>query len=114
MYHDVKKSVWDAIEACQAIQEFTAGHTLKNYRADIKLRYAIERSFEILGEAFNRVDDADPSFRNILPELGDIIGMRNRISHGYDRVEDKIIWDAAVTKVPPLMGKLTAWLEQNQ
>ena len=114
MIYDVKKSVWDALEACRAIQEFTTGETLATYQADIKLRYAVERSFEIMGEAFNRIDAADPKFRDVLPEMGKIIGMKNRINHGYDRVDDTIVWVTLTTDVPILTAKLAAWLETRQ
>jgi uncharacterized protein with HEPN domain len=110
MYHDVTKSVMDAVGACQAIQEFTKGHTLETYQADYMRRCAVERQFEILGEAFCRIDDADPLFRDNLPEMGDVIGMRNRIIHGYDFVDDVIIWDAVKENIPNLMSKLEAWL----
>ena len=113
MKHDVKKSVWDAMMACQAIQDFTEGQTLEGYRADLKLRSAVERQFEILGEAFNRIDDVDPLFRGRLPEMGDAIGMRNRISHGYDRVRDATVLDVAKMDVPILRDKLIAWLNEN-
>ena len=110
MYHDIIQSVMDAVDACRALQEFTTGQTLESYRADRLRRLAVERLFEILGEAMNRVDEADPLFREYLPEMGKIIGTRNRIAHGYDRVEDMVIWDAVVTNIPDLMDKLTAWL----
>jgi len=114
MLYDVKKSIWDAWNACRLIQEYTAGQTLESYRADFMRRCTIERQFEILGEALSRVDDADPSFRDRLPEIGDVIGMRNRIIHGYDRVFDKIIWNTAGDCVPALMAKLAAWLDGNR
>jgi len=110
MYHDIRKSVADAIGACKAIQEFTMGQTLATYRADYMRRCAVERQFEILGEAFNRIDDVDPSFRDRFSEMSHAIGMRNRIAHGYDRVNDVIIWDVAQEDIPLLMDKLVAWL----
>ena len=113
MHYDVKKSVWDAADACKMIQEFAEGYTLETYLSDCRTRSAIERQFEILGEALNRVDDADPTFRDYLPEMGKIIGTRNRLAHGYDRIEDEIIWTAVEKYVPELQNKLTAWLEKN-
>jgi len=114
MLHDIKKSVWDAVEACQKIQAFTRGHTLETYQADCLYRSAVERQFEILGEALNRVDEADPSFRDYLPDMGKIIGMRNRIAHGYDYVQDEVVWLAATKRVSGLMTKLETWLDENQ
>ena len=111
MLYDVRQSVMDALDACQKIQEITQGLTFETYQQNFRDRLAVERLFEILGEAFNRVDDADPSFRDkCLPEMGDVIGMRNRVIHGYDAVSDEIIWLAVTTRVPPLTDKLAAWL----
>ena len=113
MKHDVRKSVWDAMKACQAIQEFASGQTLEVYQTDLKLRSAIERQFEILGEAFNRIDDVDLRFRNRFSEMGEAIGMRNRISHGYDRVSNEFVLIVAQKHIPILADKLSAWLEEN-
>ena len=45
--------------------------------------------------------------------MGDIIGMRNRLIHGYDVVDDEVVWRTAEENIPPLMSKLAAWLEAN-
>ena len=113
MRHDIRKSVWDAMEACQAIQEFSAGHTLETYLVNLRDRRAIEREFGILGEAFKRIEDVDPSFRSRFSEMGDAIGMRNRLAHGYDQVDDATVFDVVKTNVPPLLEKLEAWLREN-
>ena len=113
MYHDKIQSVMDAVDACQELQTFTAGQTLESYKTDRLRRLAIERLFEILGEALNRVEDTDPSFRDHLPEMGKVIGMRNRLAHGYDRVNHSLVWDTVQDFVPDLQSKLTAWLEKN-
>ena len=113
MLHDVKKSVWDAAETCQRIQAFTTGKTLETYLTDLQLRLTVERLFEILGEAFKRIEGAAPSFRDAVPEMGKIIGMRNRLIHGYDRVDHVTVWDAVQVHVPVLAAKLAAWLKEN-
>ena len=113
MRYDLRKSVWDAAEACRKIQAFTAGQTLETYLADERLRLAIERLFEILGEAFRRIEDVDPSFRASFSEMGDAIGMRNRLAHGYDRVDDEIVWITAGKPISCLANKLEAWLNEN-
>jgi uncharacterized protein with HEPN domain len=110
MKHDVRKSVWDAAEACRVIQTFTAGRTLETYLTDQMLRSAVERQFEILGEALKRVRDAEPAFYEGFPEMRAVIGMRDRIAHGYDVVDDNIVLRAASQDIPPLMAKLEAWL----
>jgi len=114
MQHDVRKSMLDALNACLNIQAFTVGQTLATYQADIMRRSAVERQLEILGEAFKRIDDIDPSFRDRFPEAGRVIGARNRIAHGYDAVDDEVIWAAAQDNIPLLMTKLEAWLGENR
>jgi len=97
----------DALGACRAICAFTDGRTFDQYKQDLLLRSAVERQFEILGEAFGRIDGLDATFREQLPEMAAIIGMRNRIIHGYDAVDDSIVWDAVHRHAP----RLTIWLE---
>jgi len=113
MPHDVKKSVWDAAKACRSIQNAMAGLDLEMYCNAEVPRLATERAFEILGEALRRVDEADPSFKKNFPEMRSSINMRNRIAHGYDIVDDEIIWNTATHDIPLLETKLRAWLDAN-
>ena len=90
----------DALEACRAIQQFTTGSNFAAYAADSMRRAAVERKFEILGEALSRVETSAPEFTGRLPEIRRIIGMRNRIIHGYDAVDDEIVWTPCSAKFP--------------
>lgn len=110
MKHKVAKCRHDALEACCSIVEFTKGSTFESYEKDKLLRSAVERQFEILGEAFNRLEGMDESFRERLPDIGAIIGMRNRIIHGYDTVDNSIVWDAVQLHIP----ELVKWLENKE
>ena len=66
MPYNVRQSVMDALDACQKIQEYTQGHTLETYCQNSQRVDAVERRFEILGEAFNRIDDAEkPVFAHL-------------------------------------------------
>jgi uncharacterized protein with HEPN domain len=113
-YHDPIQCVIDAVEACRLIQEYTAGITLASYQADRMRRDATEREFEILGEAFSRIEAFDDTLRDVVvPEMGKAIGMRHHIAHGYDKVKDDVVLDTAINKIPPLLAKLEAWLEAN-
>lgn len=103
MKHELAKLLLDAVNACNLIVEFTAEKSIADYSSNPLVRSAVERQFEILGEAFSRLDRLEPSFRAKFPAIGSIIGMRNRIIHGYDSVDDEIIWDAVKTHIPPLV-----------
>jgi uncharacterized protein with HEPN domain len=110
MNHKLAKCLLDALEACRAIIEFTDGYTFDNYNGSKLLRSAVERQFEILGESFNRIEGMDDAFRERLPEIGAIIGMRNRIIHGYDTVDNSIVWDAVQLYIP----RLVKWFDENE
>jgi len=107
MQLEVSKHLLDALHACEAIADFASGKTFQQYSDDLLLRSAVERQFEILGEAFSRLDRIAPQYREQFPRVGQIIGMRNRIIHGYDSVDNAIVWDALQNHVPVLK----AWLQ---
>jgi uncharacterized protein with HEPN domain len=107
MDDETAKYFFDAAEACRAIEQFVDGKTFEQYTSDMLLRSAVERQFEILGEALNNIDKIAPHYRNDNPGVGNIIGMRNRIIHGYDTVDDNIVWDAIENHVP----RLLEWVE---
>ncbi len=92
MKNTLKKCLVDALNACHAIHAFTETQTLETYQGDLLLRSAVERQFEIVGEALGRAEAADPEVVHLLPEIRRIIGLRNRIIHGYDSVDDELLW----------------------
>jgi len=107
MQLEVSKYLLDALGACRAVVDFTRDRTLGQYADDLMLRSAVERQLEILGEAFSRLDRIAPQYREQFPQMGQVIGMRNRIIHGYDSIDDAIVWDAIQNHVPGLLR----WLQ---
>ena len=67
---------------------------------DIKLRRAIERNLEIIGEAMNRILKLDPHFQ--IENTKRIIGLRNQIIQGYDTISDENIWGILINHLPQL------------
>jgi hypothetical protein len=60
MQPDAAALLWDARRAAQLILDFVADKTWPEYQADVMLRSAVERQFEIIGESLNRLSRADP------------------------------------------------------
>lgn len=60
MPHDLKACLLDALTAAKSIQAFCAGQTYPDYASSRLLRAGVEREFEIVGEALNRLGRIDP------------------------------------------------------
>lgn len=111
MNEAAKKRLLDPAEACEAIAEFVAARQFAEYEADRLLRSAVERQFEIVGKAIGRAAQEDDTLASRFPELRKIVGLRNRLIHGYESVDDEIIWDIVQTKLPALRAELRMLLE---
>ncbi|MBI5303762.1 MAG: DUF86 domain-containing protein [Chloroflexi bacterium] len=109
----VKKRLLDALNACRAIQSFVVNRTFAEYEQNLMVRSAVERQFEIIGEALNQAEIEDSELSTLIPELRRIVGMRNRIIHGYDAVDDELLWQTIQTHVPPLAQRLGQLLETD-
>jgi uncharacterized protein with HEPN domain len=97
-----------AVEAVQMIR----GHTRGDLDRDRKLNLALVRLVEIIVEAATRVSPEGRHRHPGIPWL-DIIGMRNRIIHGYDQVDFDILWDVIELHLPPLITELRRILDVN-
>jgi uncharacterized protein with HEPN domain len=111
MRPEARKYLWDALEAARRIVRFTGGKSLNAYEADEFLRSAVERQFEIVGEALNRFRAIDPASAANIPELPRIVAFRNILVHGYASVDDKLVWGIVEGKLGSLLQALEGFLE---
>jgi len=72
---------------------------------------AVERKFEIIGEALNREARLDESILSNMQQHKRIIGFRNVIAHGYDTVDPELVWDAVQNHLPQLQIQVKQLLE---
>ena len=82
MRRDAKSLLWDARDAGRAITDMTAGKSFADFDSDLLLRSAVERQFEILGEALNRLARLDATLAARIPDLRHIVAFRNILIHG--------------------------------
>jgi uncharacterized protein with HEPN domain/predicted nucleotidyltransferase len=102
--------LWDAQRAAERISRFTAGRSYDEYLNDDMLRAAVERQFEIIGEALAGLRCIDPTLAAQLPEVQQIIAFRNILIHGYAAIDDRIVWDVIQDDLPGLRAALTKLL----
>jgi len=112
MHPKCPKWLNDIREACDLIQAASQGRTLSDYERDRLLRCAIERNFEIIGEALNRIHKTDPATAARIPEHPAIIGFRNLLIHGYDYVDHERVWQIIRADVPELRGQVELLLRE--
>jgi uncharacterized protein with HEPN domain len=105
MSPEVKKYLEDIRGAAVLIQDFTEGKSFNDYKADAMLRSAVERQFEIVGEALSRLRSIDPEAVQRLGEYRRMIDFRNVLAHGYSVVDDTIVWDIVEHKVGDLLHR---------
>jgi uncharacterized protein with HEPN domain len=82
MQLEVKKHLFDVLEAARSIEGYTRGLDYAGYRDNGMLQAAVERKFEIIGEALNRIKKSDSAVLAKISEYERIISFRNVISHG--------------------------------
>jgi uncharacterized protein with HEPN domain len=106
MQLEVKKCLFDILEASKSIEEYATGLDYRGYLADGMLQAAVERKFEIIGEALNRIKKLENSILGSISEHERIIGFRNVITHGYDAIDPDIVWAAIQNHLPKLSEEI--------
>ena len=92
MKDDILKHLYDIREAALAVKNFVADKSLEDYRGDELLSSAVERKLEIIGESLNRLRRDDPSILSQIRDHRDIISFRNILAHGYNNIDERIVW----------------------
>jgi uncharacterized protein with HEPN domain len=112
MNDQTRKLLFDVLDSGQSILSYSAGRSFTEYEADRKFRRAVEREFEIIGEALNRLGNLDPATSSSISELPRIVGFRNRLIHGYDSVDDATVWGIIEGHLPKLLAQAEALLAE--
>jgi uncharacterized protein with HEPN domain len=71
------------------------------YAANEMAQPAVERKFEIIGEALNQLAKLDDALAARIPDLPQIIAFRNQLIHGYATVNVGTVWNVMQNALPP-------------
>lgn len=112
MDNDIKTWLYDILQSINEIYSYydNKPRIFEEYISDINTKRAIERNWEIIGEAANRIIKKDKDFK--LNNVEKIIGTRNRIIHGYDKISDDLIWSIVINHLPKLKDEVTGLLDK--
>ena len=99
-------------EAALAIQSFTTGMDAATYAANPMAQAAVERKFEIIGEALNQLSKLDTAVAARIPDLAQIVVFRNQLIHGYATVNVSTVWNISQTALPALRDAVQGLLDE--
>ncbi len=105
-------SVHQMSEACLKIQRYIAGMTEDDFRADELRQDGVIRQITIIWEAARRLPDQVRDHLGDIP-WSDVRGMRNRLVHKYDDVNEQAVWNAATISVPHLLNVVQGVLAEH-
>jgi uncharacterized protein with HEPN domain len=114
MKNEVLAHLHDTVQAGKALKTFVAGRTFEHYTSDEQLRSAVERKFEIMGEALNRIHRDEPAVLEHIRDHRDVISFRNILIHGYDAIDDRIVWGVIEDDLDNLIEDAEALLDEDQ
>lgn len=112
MQRDPRAWLWDVREAAQAIELFVAGMDASGYAQSELVHSAVERKFEVIGEALNQLSKADPALAAKVPHLPQIVAFRNQLIHGYALIDNATVWGVIQHSLPELREAVSALLQE--
>ncbi|MBN2893064.1 MAG: DUF86 domain-containing protein [Bacteroidales bacterium] len=96
------KNIEEDLGEKRFFEEYTKKRTIKQ---------ATERNFEIIGEAVNKIIKINPDIK--ISSTKRIIGLRNRLIHAYDAIDDANIWAIIINHLPTLKSEILDFLKEE-
>lgn len=110
MENRLKKLLSDVLISCENIEVYMLECDFyKEFDEDVFLQHSIERNIEIIGEALKNVRNINPDIE--ISRLNDIINTRNKLIHGYDSIDNTIIYTIVIKHIPVLKEEVTRLIE---
>lgn len=110
MFLDDASRIQDMLDEAEVLRAITMGKTKSDLSSDVLLDRAAVRTIEVIGEAASHVSQKTRDEIDI--PWGMIIGMRNRLIHGYADVNPDIVWSVVTRDAPAMVEKLRAHLDR--
>lgn len=109
----LSKYLFDVLEACQEIEEETnlRGRSFDIFCNERVFRKFVERNFEIIGEAMNRIKKIEPEIP--ISSARKIVNTRNLVIHSYDSLDKEILWGIVIKHLPVLKREILQLLKES-
>ena len=111
MKREIKKYLFDIMVSINSINDYLGStRDFFEYQKNKLLRRGVEREIEIIGEAINRILKLDPAIK--IKNTRQIVDTRNWVIHGYDKVDDVVIWGIISKNLPELKKEVKSLLKE--
>jgi len=92
------------LKAIERIERHTSDVDVVGFLASELIQDAVIRNLEVIGEAANNIQTVDPAFAKVHDEIPwqVMYAMRNRLSHGYDKIDYDMVWQTVCNDLPEL------------
>ena len=111
MLPEVRKYLADALQCACSVENFTKGLDYSEFEQNLLLRSAVYYQFTIIGEALTQMRKLDDATFERISEVRRIVGFRNQVVHGYDKLQDIVTWQIIQDKLPILQQELRELLD---
>ena len=110
MLLEIQKYLFDIQLSINSIYDYLGEkRDFNTYQNNKLLRRGIERELEIIGEAANRILKIDSTIK--IDNARKIVDLRNWVIHGYDKIDDVIIWGIISKQLPLLKSQVDELLQ---
>ncbi len=113
MPRDLRAYLWDIQQASDEILLFTLNKTFEDYENERILQAAVEREFEIIGEALTQIAHLFPLDVVRITHYKRFIGFRNILIHRYSTIADEIVWGTIELDLPTLKSQVILLMERT-
>lgn len=112
MKREIKKYLFDILVSINSINDYLGPKkNFFEYQNNKLLRRGVEREIELIGEAMSRILKIDPTIK--IKNSGQIVDTRNWVIHGYDKVDDVVIWGIISKNLPELKKEVNHYLKTD-
>jgi uncharacterized protein with HEPN domain len=103
--HDDRTRLRHMLDYAEEAASLAQNRRRSDLDADRLFRHGLTHVVEVVGEAAAHVSEP---LRQAHPGIpwGEIVGLRNRLIHGYDKVDLDVLWQIVQTDLPPLIADL--------
>jgi len=105
MQREALKYLYDILAAAEKVQRFVAGKSEDDYLTDELLQSAVERQFEIIGEAMGKLHKIAPDVSESFADYKKMIAFRNVLIHGYATIDPVIVWGVVESNLDDVLDQ---------